>query len=456
MLPGNQYKVMLKKIFTISCFSLIIFSCTKAPVGIKEKKLAPEDYIFKFPSGELKAGVGSVEITPSRPQYLAGFGFGRKSTGIHDPIYARAVVLEKGGERLALVSLDVLGIQRHHLLEDYFPKIQGIDSRRIIITCTHNHSAPDTMGFWGRIPGMDGRDPEWIEELTQKVAEAVKGALSDLEPVELVLGKGEVAERGVVRNIREPKLVDRELGVVGIYPLGSEEPKAILVNFAMHAETLWEDNKEITADWPGYMRRYLEKWSGAKLAIFFNGALGAMVTVDNQLDEQGREVHDFKEAERVGRAVAETALKALYSGARLSSPEMIFAKRIFYLPVENPLYNLFAHTPKITRKFYWGNFQTELNYLRLGDWELLTVPGEAYPKLGFSLKDKLSARYKWIVGLANDELGYLLYPGDYYNPLYSYEVSVSFSPHYGGALLDLNAGNLLLAVKKASLSKSSK
>ena len=439
---------MLKRIAILAGIVLAFLACTKPPAGIKNANLSPVNYVVKFPSGILKAGVASIEVTPSRAQYLAGFNFGRKSTGVHDPIYARALVIEKGGERLALISVDAIGIERHHFLRQYLPKIKGIPKERVILACTHTHSAPDTIGFWGKIPGMDGRDLNWIEELTNKVGQVVEQAISDLEPVQLILGKGEVAEHGVVRNIREPKLVDRELGVLGIYPTGSDAPKAVVVNFAMHPETLWDDNTEISADWVGYMRMYLEKWAGAKIALFFNGALGAMVTVDNLIDAEGRELHTFEEAERVGREVAKVALRALFSGERIKNPDVVFAKRVFYVPADNPLYNIFAHTPKITRTFYQGHFQTEINYIKIGELEILTVPGEAYPKLGMSLKKKLKAKYKWIVGLANDELGYLLYPEDYFNPLYSYESMASLSPRYGGAIVNMNAGNLLAELEQ--------
>jgi len=432
----------MKKKYGILVLLVFLGACAKAPVGIENADLSPKEITVQFPAGQLKAGAASAEVSPSKPQYLAGFGNNRKSTGIHDPIFARAVVFEQGGERLALVSIDAIGIQRHHLPQ-YLEKIKEVPPDRVIIACTHDHSAPDTMGLWGKVYAVsDGRDLEWIEFLASKVGEAVDQAAKSAEPVELVFGTALVPERGVVRNVREPQWLDRELGVIGIFPLASKTPKAVLVNFAMHGETLWGENTIITADWPGFMRKHLEEMSGAETAIYFNGAQGAMVTIDNLIGQDGEEVHTFEEADRVGKAVAETAFAALNSGERIKNPGLFFARKIFYVPSDNPLYNTAARTPLITRQFYRGHLQTEVNYIKIGPLEMLTFPGEAYPKIGLNIKQKMSGKYKWLIGLANDELGYLLYPEDHYQELYSYEAFTSMSRLWGGILVEKQAIDL--------------
>lgn len=420
----------------------LLCACLRPPTGIENADLSPIEKVVRFPGGQLKAGAASIDVSPANSQYLAGFGQNRRSTKVHDPIYARALVLEQGGERLALVSIDAIGIQRHHL-DGYFAGIKSVPSDRVVIACTHDHSAPDTMGLWGRFLGSDGRDPQWIASLQEKVGRAVDQAAQNLEPVEMVVGTAEVPEHGVVRNIRVKGLLDREAGVIGFYPPGASRPKSVLVNFAMHAETLWDDNLQITADWPGYMRNQLENATGAKVVLYFNGAQGAMVTIDNTILPDGSEAHSFEEAERVGKAVAKVAEQALALGERVRNPEMVFARRIFYLPVENVLYNTAAHTPLVTRQFYRGNFQTEVNLLRLGPVEMITIPGEAYPKIGLAIKRAMNGRYKFILGLANDELGYLLYPEDFVNDLYAYERSAGMSPHWGGLLVEKQAVDLL-------------
>src|SRR5687768_2163678 len=72
----------------------------------------------------LLAGFAEVDITPAlkgKPVYIAGYGMNRKATGVHDPIMARTVVLSAGGERIALVSVDLIGLQ--------YPAVKEIRSR---------------------------------------------------------------------------------------------------------------------------------------------------------------------------------------------------------------------------------------------------------------------------------------------------------------------------------------
>ena len=288
-------------------------------MGIKDADIKPIETVSRFPGGQLKAGAVAFDVTPATSQYLAGFGYNRRSTAVHDPIYVRALVLEQGGQRLALVSVDAIGIQRNDL-GPYLDKIHSVPPEHVIIACTHDHSAPDTMGLWGKIIASDGRDMKYIAYQQEKVGEAVDAAAASAIPVDLVLGGAEVPEHGVVRNVRVNGLVDREVSVAGFYPVGSSKPKFVLVNFPMHGETLWGTNTIMTADWPGYMRKHVESATGAEVALFFQGAEGAMVTVDNTILPEGKEAHTFEEAERVGNAVAMTAEKALASGERVKNP----------------------------------------------------------------------------------------------------------------------------------------
>src|ERR1700719_4634772 len=100
-------------------------------------------------AGELSVGFASVDITPEigkKPVFLAGFGQNRKATKVHDAISARAVVLADGDNKIALVSVDVVGIFLP-VVEQIREKLPGF--KYILISATHNHEGPDTLGLWG-------------------------------------------------------------------------------------------------------------------------------------------------------------------------------------------------------------------------------------------------------------------------------------------------------------------
>src|SRR5262245_62077324 len=103
------------------------------------------------PAWALEAGFAEADITPDvtgpKPVWLAGYGFGRRATGIHDPLMARCVVLKQGDEKIALVAVDLVGLQ--------FPdtvKIRGKlpGFKYVLVSSTHNHEGPDVIGIWGR------------------------------------------------------------------------------------------------------------------------------------------------------------------------------------------------------------------------------------------------------------------------------------------------------------------
>lgn len=256
----------------------------------------------------LMAGVAVKAITPSKPVYLAGLARNRLSRGVHDDIYVRAVMLSDGRTIVGIASLDLIGLSRGFVLETMEElRGMGIDAERIIIACTHQHSGPDTIGLWGPEEGKRGVDLEYMSFLKGKIVEAISEAREGMRPAQMKLGSALLPERGVSRNVREPDLIDRELTLMILEGKGGE-PICSLINFTAHPETLWSDNLLLTSDYVGYLRRRVEGVLGGT-AIFLNGALGGMVTVD-------AESNSFEEAERIGFAAAETALEA----ARLAEP----------------------------------------------------------------------------------------------------------------------------------------
>src|SRR6266513_135450 len=84
---------------------------------------------------QLLAAAGKVDITPSRPVYMAGYGSNRKSEGVYDPLWARCLVLKNGGETVALVSCDLLGLTRYHT-EKIRAVVGHVRRERVLIGCT--------------------------------------------------------------------------------------------------------------------------------------------------------------------------------------------------------------------------------------------------------------------------------------------------------------------------------
>ena len=138
---------------------------------------------------ELQCAITRVDITPDLqkegPVWLAGYGWGRKATGVHDPLYATCVVLSDGTQRLALATADVVGLQ--------LPTVQQIRAQLpqfayVMIGSTHSHEGPDTIGIWGATPIQRGVHDGYLNRLVERIVGGIREAEERLEPVRASYG----------------------------------------------------------------------------------------------------------------------------------------------------------------------------------------------------------------------------------------------------------------------------
>ena len=131
----------------------------------------------------LSAGFASADVTPElrddKPVWLAGYGHGRRATGVHDPLRSRAVVLDDGAHRIAIVGVDSVGLQlatvrriRERLTNFHY----------VLVASTHDHEAPDVIGIWGVTPLQNGVDPEYLDLVVERTVEVVRAAEGKLSP----------------------------------------------------------------------------------------------------------------------------------------------------------------------------------------------------------------------------------------------------------------------------------
>ncbi len=378
-------------------------------------------------SGALRAGAAAVDVTPAEPVWMGGYAPWRRSEGVHDPLYARALVLERGALRLALVAVDVVGLQRGTLLplHERF-RAAGFDPRHVVVASTHNHSGPDSVGLWGLPPFYSGRSDAAMRRLEDGIVAALERASAALRPAELAAVGVPIDPAGVMKNLRRPGMVDAELVVLHVRAMGGGETVATLVELGCHPEVLGNENRLLTADFPGWTVARLEKALGG-VGLYVSGALGGLVTPDVQGGHPDGEGGSYLEAQRVGERVAEAALGALAGPGRYQrAPHLAAWHAPLFLPNRNFRYDLVRWTGVLKRRLYRGGFlRTEVNVWELGALRIATVPGEITPDLGLRIKRVVGGRPTLLVGLANDELGYLLPEAEFELPIYDYERTLS-------------------------------
>ena len=375
-----------------------------------------------------------INPTIDQPVFLAGFDRDRRARSIHDDLSVRALAIQDEHHSLALVSLDLIGLGRKvskYCLKKLAKSIPGI---QLILSCTHTHHGPDTLGLWGPNETVSGVDPAYRTFVESQVIRAVKRAFTNLSPA--ALRASSVHVPGVVKNARDPNILDQELTCLQFVDPDSNRVRVTLLNFPCHPETLWTDNQQISADYPHYLREQVECLTQSS-CLFFSSALGGMMTPD--VSE-----HTFADAEQIGIILAQPAVDSL------SRQPPIFLDQIQYSKIE---YSIPLHSPLLEQAMDHGlvkdtqvkgkQITTEAGLLRLGQIWLVHVPGELLPKLGLKLKGEMraaGASVCGILGLANDELGYILpdedflYPDNPFDPGDHYEETMSVAPSAGSRL----------------------
>ena len=385
----------------------------------------------------LHIGFAYRPITPSldRPVYLAGFGQNRTAQSIHDDLYVRALALELGDTRLVLAALDLLGLSRHHYMEIARRVNERSPGTRLILACTHTHHGPDTIGLWGPDETTPGVDGHYLADLKEKVAETIAAAQGQLRPAHL--RSVSVLAPGLAKNARDAHILDDELTCLQFCEPGTGAALATILIFPCHPEVLWEHNPHITSDYAASLRQQVEGETGAP-CLFFVGALGGMLTPDVR-------DHSFEEAETMGTILAEAALRAL-AGAQAAPVETLEqACREYSIPMSSPLLEMALEAGLLPKTLTaQGMIGAEANLVKVGPAWLAGVPGELLPKLGLALKADLrqaGAAVAAIIGLANDELGYILpeedylYPENPFEPGAHYEETMSVGPEAGPRLM---------------------
>lgn len=395
---------------------------------------AIHDSLGAPPPGTVWAGAAKVDITPEGPAYLAGFSPGRRSTGVHDPLYARCTFVDDGVTPLVLVVLDLVGFLHHDVVATR-ERITARFPASVIVASTHVHAAPDTLGLWGPgwlVPVGSGIDPAYVERVRRGAAECAVTAARTARPAVAELARTQApAELSI--NVHEEErpatatLKDDEVTVLR-WRDASGAGIATIVSWACHPEALGRDNTLVTADYPGVLNRELEARFGGT-AMLVNGALGGLVTV--RAPKDGPE--GFALAEHVGVTLADVVAGALRpadattwarSGERFAA--VSHESRV---PFDNGWWRFFRWLGLLDIDLDdEGRATTEVTAWRAGPTTWLTVPGELFPSLGRAYKDKLTTPFRFLVGLGQDELGYILDASEFEDDLYSYEQMMSPGP----------------------------
>jgi hypothetical protein len=259
-----------------------------------------------------------------------------------------------------------------------------------------------------------------LDWCVKQIADAVNEASANLQPASLKVAMDE-AKGKIAYNYYAPALYDPRCGVIqAIASSGPRmgKPIATLVNYAVHPEVLGNSRGILSPDMIGPMYQKIESSVGG-VALFMNGAQGGMVTADTRL-EYGKEGQGQKEANtweeciRIGELLANEAMRIVAAAPILKNPSIYCTSRKIEFPIDSEIMRYILQNSPLKYEGAKENVvSTQLNLLNIGPAQILTVPGEALPNVGYYVKRNMHTKMPFLFGLTNDAFGYMLAKVDF-------------------------------------------
>lgn len=384
----------------------------------------------------LKGGFGRSDITPRKGTRLVGYG-GRDegNIGIHDPLTARALVLESESGTHAVISLELCYVNEETVraTREELAQRFDLDPVRVLIATTHTHGGPD-----------DRMAENWERPLSNIIGDAVGDAMNALQPIRLGSGSGFLYGHSINRRWLD-RPVDPAVAVLRIDD-AQGQTLGVIANYACHAVVMGYDNFSVTGDWPGYAARFIEEEMGSETTcLFFQGGAGDINPLVEGVRQQLRGARTvraigevsayygpyddpdqynigdrgggtFTECAELGLAFKEEVLRVARRIVTTDAPGQIWSEsyrvdatkaqdepepKAAYAP-----YSMETERPDVGERFK----SVEIALLGIGDIVLITEPGEVLSETAvrFRIRAQLMGyRSVMLVSYANDWLLYL-------------------------------------------------
>ena len=388
-----------------------------------------------------KAGFAKANINPDLGIPVSGYYIDRFAKGFLDDLEVSALALELGDTRVLLLSFDLCYINaaKAAIFHQKIHEATGIPTENIFLSCTHTHTGPmlhpeETVTYRKQVE-------TYFDLLCRRAADAAVLALADLKNAQMGFIQGWAPER--IAYIRRYKMkdgstmtcppvgdpnidhaigeLDQRVHVLRFDREGGET--VVLVNYGIHADTV--NGEMICSDFPGWMRRTLEKTLDGAACMFFPGAQGDVgsthvfpeggdmndteISFDNEMKSPGM-------ARFVGRALAGTVLQVYDKVEYIPVEKLQILKKTVTVPANVPpaeamplahKYNDFHSAGRDDLIPYEAmelttvvaeaarmcnlehgpyHFDLTLTGLRIGDVVLVGVPGEPFSETGMQIK----------------------------------------------------------------------
>ncbi len=413
---------------------------------------------------KLYAGAAQIDITPPIGMEMTGYiARAGNATGIHDPLFAKALVLDNGACQAVIITCDVLGFHKQFVADvrTAIAAATGIPGDHVMIACSHTHGGPATMF----LQGCGEMDEAWMPALREQLVEITQTAHATRQPASVGTGRGRFTAG--VHNRRAPgDIMDPEVGILRVV---NEQGAALatLINYACHPTCLTGENQLFTADYPGTVMDQVQKETGA-ITLFVTGAIGDVGPVERgwpvcaaigtglaaavlstlptiALEETVTLAAGIKQLELPLQPLPTLdQLTQMLAGQQTPLTEAEKTKDWIRVKIQLALQQWVERTRAALQTEPKPTFvQTEVQIIRLGDVAFVSAPGELFVELGLAIKYGAGVQQTFICGFSNDNIGYI--PARRAYPRGGYEVAEAYKYYRYPAALAPEAGERYVA-----------
>jgi len=417
---------------------------------------------------ELKGGMAQMNITPPIGGRLAGHFYEILSTGIHDSLWAKAVVLQQGKEKFAFVFCDLIGLTLNISTNarSLASAKTGIPVKNILIAAVHSHTGPLFYGFQHtyfhkKALVAKGDDPhekiDYSTLLINQIVKAIVKANENINPIQIEAGIGEQQEVSFNRRfymkdgkvlfnpgalnpdiVRPAGPVDPEVGILMIRNLKSKKYEGGLTVFAMHADCT--GGTEISADYPYYLEQTLKSKFGTNFISAF--AIGTCGDINHINVKKNEPIYSASNSKRIGSTLGQTVLNEVAKLKVIRNPSLALISTKIALPLQVPTENQIDSAKMIINKLYEvrasgdylkraggesgdflkrvemskyislqnrkRNVQAEVQVFRVdSETAIVGLPGEIFVELGLAIKKRSPFKNTIIITVCNNRISYI-------------------------------------------------
>ena len=380
----------------------------------------------------LQVGFSRVNITPPLGIGMRGYFRKRFAEGVLDELEASCLCFACEDTKVAMLTVDHIGIKKDIMLNirKEVEALTGIPAEAVYIHCTHTHTGPFVLA-----DSDDERIQEYYQQFFRKLVDAVVLAVQDLQPAKMGYAVSEAKHIAFIRRFfmkngpvaTNPKLNDPNIiGPVGkvdervtVLRFDREKDTLLLANFGNHPDTV--GGNLISADWPGFVRKYTEQAIPGTKCLFFNGAQGDVNHVYRFPEEwEMRKGYDYDNAKRIGRVITGSILQVYDNMHYVDVDKLNYCFKVAQAPSNRPDPEQLPEARRINALYLSGMTQQEilpdvkgmlrttiiaeagrmvrlengpdyfempLSGIAIGPVAFIGIPGEPFAGIGLALKE---------------------------------------------------------------------